>query len=101
MFQTKNMLDGFLQRIDHFRKHTLATHLLLGEEPKLQIEGVWLFRGKGIPQEMIDHPQFEYYTKRELSIDNAEDKALITDFWCAKEGEDCHGMKVQVFKMHK
>jgi len=53
---TQNMLNGFLQRIDHFRKHVLATHLILGDEPKLQIEGVWLFRGKGIPQEMIDHP---------------------------------------------
>jgi len=50
---------------------------------------------------MIDHPQFEYYTKRELSIDNAEDKELIIDFWCAKQGEQCHGLKVQEFKMHK
>jgi hypothetical protein len=29
---------------------------MLGEEPNLEIEGVWLFRGKGIPQEMKDHP---------------------------------------------
>jgi len=49
LFQTANMLNGFLQRIDHFRKHTLATHLMLGDEPNLKIEGVWLFRGKGIP----------------------------------------------------
>jgi len=43
------MLNGFLQRIDHFRKHALAMHCMLGEEPNLEIEGVWLFRGKGIP----------------------------------------------------
>jgi elongation factor 1-gamma len=49
IFQTANMLNGFLQRIDHFRKHTFASLAMLGEEPKLQIEGVWLFRGKGIP----------------------------------------------------
>jgi len=35
LFQTANMLNGFLQRIDHFRKHCLATHLMLGEEPAL------------------------------------------------------------------
>jgi len=46
---TANLLNGFLQRIDHFRKHTFATHMMMGEEPKLKIEGVWLFRGKGIP----------------------------------------------------
>jgi elongation factor 1-gamma len=56
LYQTANLLNGFLQRIDHFRKHAFAMHCLLGEEPNLEIEGVWLFRGKGIPQEMIDHP---------------------------------------------
>jgi len=45
-------------------------HGILGEEPNLEIMGVWLFRGKGIPQEMIDNPQWEYYKIRELSIDN-------------------------------
>jgi elongation factor 1-gamma len=49
MYQTSNLLNGFLQRIDHFRKHTFAAHAILGEEPNLEIEGVWLFRGKGIP----------------------------------------------------
>jgi len=33
---------------------------------------------------MIDHPQFEYYQKRELDVNNEEDKKLIADFWCAK-----------------
>lgn len=55
-YQTANLLNGFLQRIDHFRKHAFAMHCMLGEEPNLEIEGVWLFRGKGIPQEMKDHP---------------------------------------------
>jgi elongation factor 1-gamma len=56
LYQTSNLLNGFLQRIDHFRKHTLAMHAILGEEPNLEIQGVWLFRGKGIPPEMKDHP---------------------------------------------
>jgi len=46
---TLNLLNGFLQRIDNFRKHTFAMHAMLGDEPALQIQGVWLFRGKGIP----------------------------------------------------
>jgi len=49
LYQTANMLNGFLQRIDHFRKHALAMMAMLGDEPNLEIEGVWLFRGKGIP----------------------------------------------------
>jgi elongation factor 1-gamma len=37
LYQTANMLGGFLQRIDHFRKHTFAAHAILGEEPTLEI----------------------------------------------------------------
>jgi hypothetical protein len=50
---------------------------------------------------MIDHPQFEYYTKRELDINKEEDKKLITEFFCAKPGHIVNGMKVQECKMHK
>lgn len=49
LYQTLNLMNGFLQRIDHFRKHVLAMHATLGEEPNLSIEGVWMFRGKGVP----------------------------------------------------
>jgi elongation factor 1-gamma len=101
LYQTSNLMNGFLQRIDHFRTHCFAMMAILGEEPSLEIEGVWLFRGKGIPQEMIDHPQFEYYQKRELDVTKDEDKQLITDFWSAKVGENVHGLKVQECKLHK
>lgn len=74
LYQTSNLMNGFLQRIDHFRKHALAMHAITGDEPNLDIEGVWLFRGKGIPQEMVDHPQFEYYKTRELDVTKEEDK---------------------------
>mmetsp|Transcript_18872 Transcript_18872/g.18031 ORF Transcript_18872/g.18031 Transcript_18872/m.18031 type:complete len:309 (+) Transcript_18872:306-1232(+) len=100
-FQTSNLLNGFLQRIDHFRKHSLAMHCMLGKEPCLEIQGVWMFRGKGVPAQMQEHPQFEYYKTRELSIDNEEDRKLITDFWCAKVGDIVNGLEVQECKMHK
>lgn len=94
-------MNGFLQRIDHFRKHVLAMHATLGEEPNLNVEGVWLFRGQGVPQQMIDHPQFEYYKKRELDISKEEDRQLIRDFWGAKAGDKINGQTVQECKMHK
>jgi len=42
-------MNGFLQRIDNFRNHCFSMMAILGDEPNLEIEGVWLFRGKGIP----------------------------------------------------
>jgi elongation factor 1-gamma len=101
LYQTLNLMNGFLQRIDHFRKHVLAMHAVLGEEPNLNIEGVWLFRGQGVPQQMLDHPQFEYYKKKELDISNENDRTLIRDFWAAKPGDTVNGQKVQECKMHK
>lgn len=103
LYQTSNLMNGFLQRMDDkFRNYTFSMMAILGEEPSLEIQGVWLFRGKTIPQEMLDHPQFEYYQKRELKIDNADDRKLISDFWCAKaEVSVINGLKVQECKMFK
>ena len=49
LFKTENLMKGFLQRFDHFRKHCLAKMCILNEEPNLEIEGVWCFRGTEIP----------------------------------------------------
>jgi elongation factor 1-gamma len=98
---TVNLMNGFLQRMDHFRKHAFAMHAVLGEEPNLEIEGVWLFRGKGVPAEVLDHPQFEYYQRRELDISKPEDVQLIREFWGGKVGETANNMKIQECKFHK
>ena len=87
---------------DKFRNYSFSLLAILGEEPSLEIQGVWLFRGKTIPQEMLDHPQFEYYKKRELDVKKEEDRKLISDFWSAKaEVSTVNGLKVQECKMFK
>lgn len=102
LYQTSNLMNGFLQRMDEkFRNYTFSMMAILGDEPNLEIQGVWMFRGKGIPQEMIDHPQFEYYQRRELDVTKEEDRKLISDFWCAKPDSIANGLKVQECKMFK
>ena len=102
LYQTSNLMNGFLQRMDEkFRQYTFSNTAILGEEPNLEIQGVWLFRGKGIPQEMIDHPQFEYYKRRELDVKNEGDRKLISEFFCAKSDSIANGLKVQECKMFK
>lgn len=56
LYQFANLMNGFLQRLDHFRKHTFSMMAITGDEPNLDIESVWLFRGKGIPPAMDEHP---------------------------------------------
>ena len=74
---------------------------ILGDEPSLEIEGVWLFRGLGIPQEAIDHPQFEYYKNRKMDIHNPDDVKLIREFWGGKEGGIANGQKITSISCHK
>jgi elongation factor 1-gamma len=102
LYQTSNLMNGFLQRMDEkFRNYTMSLMAILGDEPNLEIQGVWMFRGKGIPQEMIDHPQFEYYQRRELDVTKEEDRKTISEFWCAKVGGQVNGQTVQEIKMFK
>ena len=102
LYQTSNLMNGFMQRIDEkFRRHCFAMMAIIGDEPNLDIESVWLFRGKGIPAPMLEHPQFEYYNKRELDVTKEEDKQLIAEFFCAKVGDKITGKTIQECKMYK
>jgi len=46
---TNNLLTGFMNRAEHTSKYTFARMAVLGEEPSLEIMGVWLLRGQEIP----------------------------------------------------
>ena len=91
MYMTENLMKGFHQRFDHFRKHCLSRTCILNDEPNLEIEGVWCFRGLEIPFEMHDHPQFEYYNTRKMDINNKKDFTLIKEFWSAEIGKKANG----------
>jgi elongation factor 1-gamma len=102
-FLTNNLMNGFLDRADVCRKHTLGAHGVYGDEPKLEIRGVWMWRGTEILPYLNDHPQFEYYERRKLDVTNAEDRALITEYW-TKTNEDVdkvEGLTLRAFKIFK
>lgn len=101
LYKTNNLLNGFLQRAEHFGKYAYGTHMIYGDEPNLDIKGVWMWRGLDVPQDMLDHPQFEYYEHKKLDIDNADDRAYIKDMWCAKDGPLADGTAIQNWKYMK
>ncbi len=73
---------------DNMRRHALCVLGVYGEEPNLEIMGVFLWRGKGVIEPMKEHPQYEYYNQRELNIkDSQADRELVEQFWTVKEGE--------------
>ena len=54
---TKNLLDGFIQRFhDGFRKYALGKQGIFGDEPNLEIKGMWIIRGTKFPLVWKEHP---------------------------------------------
>jgi elongation factor 1-gamma len=82
-------------------KFAFGVHGVFGEEPKLEIQGVYLWRGTGVPQEMRDNPQFEYYNTRKLDHTKEEDKNLVAEFWGSNVGDVVNGLKCQERKYLK
>lgn len=78
-----NLLTGFLNRAEHTSKYTFGKMVVCGDEPNLQIHGVWLMRGLELPDGLTkEHPQFEYYFTRKLDPKNKkEDDQLIREYF--------------------
>lgn len=95
LYKTNNLLNGFIQRAEHFGKYSFGVHMIYGEEPNLDIKGIWMWRGQEIPQQLKDHAQFEYYNTKKLDIDNETDRAYIKDMWTAKDGPMKDGTIIQ------
>ena len=52
LFRTCNLKSNFLQKLDKFRKYSFSAFGVYGTEPNLDVEGVWMWRGKEIPEEV-------------------------------------------------
>jgi elongation factor 1-gamma len=100
---TNNLLGGFLSRAEHTTRYTFGRHCVLGEEPDLEIMGVWLMRGTELPDGLVkEHPQFEYYKSRKMDPrNNADDDKLVREFFGGKEGDMLNGLMGQTLKWHK
>jgi len=88
-------MNGFLSRAEASCKFAFARHGVFGEEPNLEIKGIWMFRGKDrIPDCMSkDHPQFEYYKTRKMDPKNNEDDdTLVREYFGSKEGDVIGGL---------
>jgi len=78
VFMTCNLVSGWIQRLDPLRKYGFGSVIIFGEEPRLEIGSVWLFRGLDVPEEMKSCDDYISYDWRKLS---RSDKELINDYW--------------------
>lgn len=85
LFLTNNLMNGFIDRADACRKYCLGVHGVYGDEPELDVKGIWMWRGTDILEPLKEHQQFEVYKYKKLDPKNAEDKQLIEDYWTKLE----------------
>ena len=94
LFRTSNSKGMFLQKCDAVRRYAFAVHGVYGVEDDYKIRGMWMFRGKEIPQEMKDNDLYEYLTFRRIDINKPEDKQLVHDYWTKlDENDEVEGRK--------
>ena len=88
LYRTSNSKGMFLQKCDAVRRYAFAVHGVYGVENDYKVRGMWMFRGKEIPQEMKDNDLYEYLTFRRIDINNPQDKQLVHDYWTKLDEND-------------
>ncbi|XP_022885638.1 elongation factor 1-gamma 2-like [Olea europaea var. sylvestris] len=77
-FVTLNKVSGFLQRMDLARKYAFGKMLIIGSEPPFKVKGLWLFRGKEIPQFVLDECyDMELYEWTKVDLNDEAQKERV------------------------
>jgi len=80
-FMTCNKVGGLFQRLENMHKHAFGSMLIFGEEPSLEVAGVWVFRGKQIPEEVLTCEDYPLYHWRQADISDPAQRSLIEDYF--------------------
>lgn len=77
-FVTLNKVGGFLQRMDLARKYAFGKMLIIGSEAPFKVKGLWLFRGKEIPQFVMDEVyDMELYDWKQVDLNDEAQKERV------------------------
>ncbi|KAJ2561197.1 hypothetical protein IW140_006596, partial [Coemansia sp. RSA 1813] len=79
LFMTNNLIGGFFSRMEAARKYAFGSLLTLGVENDNMIWGYFMVRGKEIPEEISDTPDFGSYTWTAADISDEKVRAEIED----------------------
>jgi len=103
VYRTNNLLRTFMSRLDDVRKYIFGTHMVLGDEPALEVEGVWLVRGPAIFEGITEIDVYDTYKWNKLDSTNSEHRDLVKDFWTHRKEEDekVQGKTIRTFKWIK
>jgi len=98
-FKSLNLIGGFFQRLESFRKRGFGTLNLFGDNEKSAIHGAFLIQGKGLPFELTDCPDFPSYDFVQVDVKDDAQRKRVDDLY-AWEGE-YDGLKFSSGKVYK
>jgi elongation factor 1-gamma len=100
LFMTSNLVDGYIQRLDALRKYGFGAMCIYGsDDGPFTIKNVWIFRGVGVPNEMTECSDSEWYSFDQLDV--SAEGAARERFEMIWNGEEIDGLKVQERKFYK
>lgn len=103
IYRTNNLLRTFMSRLENVRRYIFGTHFVLGDEPVLFIEGVWLMRGPELLDLIKEIDVWDTYEWIKLDGSLPETQALVKDFWCHRKEDEqqVQGKIIRTFKWIK
>ena len=103
VYRTNNLLRTFMSRLDDIKKYLFGTHMVLGDEPNLEVEGLWLVRGPALFEGITEIDVYDTYKWDKLDSTNAEHRALVKEFWTTRKEDEqqVQGKTIRTFKWIK
>jgi len=105
VFMAGNAVGGFQQRSDEIRKWAFGVQDVLGQEDpcKIEIKGIWLFRGDTVEHMKQANDDANWYTWTKLAGQEMElteeTKLRVYNYWCQEN--ELEGMPIADSKVFK
>ena len=81
LFRTCIIKGDIIQQLKYFRKYAFGVFGVYGSGGDYKISGVFLWRGKEIPDELKEINEYKKLTIRKLDPSEKKDQQLVHDYW--------------------
>ena len=81
LFRTCIIKGDIIQQLKYFRKYAFGVFGVYGSGGDYKISGVFLWRGKDIPDELKEINEYKKLTIRKLNPSEKKDQQLVHDYW--------------------
>jgi len=100
-YMTSNLTAGYTQRLEDLRKYAFGVLNVTGKSEDhgpFKINGAFIFRGPGVPKEMKECPDTDYYTLSLVDINSEEQRKKVEVLFAADTVDNENVLDRKYFK---